>query len=67
MSNTFKDKGKGYWNNGIKDENKIEVQKYLKHCRRHNREISFIKSENIKCINKILNKQLEIDLLENEV
>jgi len=61
MSNTYKHKGKGYWNRKIK-LNSSEVKKFLQHCRRHNREKSYFKEIEIRIVEKDADKDMKQQL-----
>lgn len=64
MSNTYKHKGKGYWNNGIEDKNKPEIRKYLNHCHRHNSERGLFKPLELKLKEEIADVEMERALAE---
>ena len=58
MSNTYKHKGKGYWNSGFKDKSKKEVKAFLNQADRHNFEKGYFKALKIKEIEKESDKEL---------
>ena len=62
MGKTYKHIGKGYWNNGIQDENIPEVKKYLYVCDRQNNSPSHIKKRKIKITEKIAEEDMQEEL-----
>ena len=62
MSDTYKHKGKGYWNNGI--TSKPEVDIYLKYCRRHNKEKSYFKKRELRLKESIADAAMKKGLKE---
>jgi hypothetical protein len=62
MSDTYKHKGKGYWNNGITSKPEVEI--YLKYCRRHNKEKSYCKQNEISLREKADKALMAKDILE---
>ena len=67
MSDTYKHKGKGYWNNGIVSKPEVEI--YLKYCRRHNKEKSYCKQNEIRIrekTNKVLMQQAIVEAIEEK-
>ena len=57
MSDTYIHKGRALWLNGMKDEGRKDIQKYLHHCRRYNSDRAYFK--NIK--NKLYEKAIRMD------
>jgi len=69
MSNTYKHKGKGLWNNGIEDTKRKEIKKYLNHCDRHNSEKSFFEPLRLKKISDAvdISERLEVDEISEPI
>ena len=62
MSDTYKHKGKGYWNNDIRDKSKPEIKKYLNHCHRYNSKRGYFKTLKLKLKEDISDIEIKREL-----